>query len=86
MQGAAALASAGARFPWRRDPNLVRVLAHDFELEMGVWIVMYEDLSTSPRCRAVFDALVEGMSLSIKPDTNSRASSPDSPSAAIMPM
>jgi DNA-binding transcriptional LysR family regulator len=44
-----------------RDPNLVRVLASDFELELGMWIVMHEDLKTSPRCRAVFDALVEGM-------------------------
>ncbi|MDH7798258.1 MULTISPECIES: LysR family transcriptional regulator [unclassified Beijerinckia] len=69
-----------------RNPDLVRVLANDFALEMGVWIVMHEDLSTSPRCRAVFDALVEGMSRSIKPDTESSASSPDSPSAAIMPM
>ncbi len=44
-----------------RSPDLVRVLADAFSPELGVWIVMHEDLRSSPRCRAVFDALVEGM-------------------------
>ena len=41
-----------------RDPRLVRILADDFAIDLNVWIVMHEDLSNSPRCRAVFDALV----------------------------
>ncbi len=45
----------------RRDPDLVRVLADAVAVELGLWIVMHEDLKTSARCRAVFDALSEGM-------------------------
>ncbi|MFD1952226.1 LysR family transcriptional regulator [Sphingomonas arantia] len=41
-----------------RDPQLVRVLADCVSFDLNVWIVMHEDLSNSPRCRAVFDALV----------------------------
>lgn len=44
-----------------RSPDLVRVLEAAFHVELGVWIVMHEDLRSSPRCRAVFDALVAGM-------------------------
>jgi len=46
----------------RRDPNLVRVLADEVEIEMGMWIVTHEDLRRDPRVRAVFDALVLGLS------------------------
>lgn len=41
-----------------RDRNLVRILADCFVIDLNVWIVMHEDLSKSPRCRTVFDALV----------------------------
>lgn len=41
-----------------RDPQLVRVLPEAFAIDLPVWIVMHEDLSTSARCRTVFDALV----------------------------
>lgn len=44
-----------------RDPALVRVLPDDFAMNLGVWIVMHEDLRTSARCRAVFDALAQGL-------------------------
>ncbi len=44
-----------------RDPDLVRVLPDDFALALDLWIVMHEDLKTSARCRAVFDALAEGL-------------------------
>jgi DNA-binding transcriptional LysR family regulator len=44
-----------------RDSDLVRVLADGFKLDLGTWVVMHEDLKTSPRCRAVFDALVGGL-------------------------
>ena len=45
----------------RRDPRLVRLLAAEVAVELGLWIVMHEDLRTSARCRAVFDALVAGL-------------------------
>jgi len=75
----------------RRHPDLVHVLAHAFELELGMWIVMHEDLKTSPRCRAVFDALVEGMDATTMDNSGrlaagSGASASDSHSATIAPM
>jgi len=45
----------------RRDASLRRVLAKSFSLQLETWITMHEDLRNSPRCRATFDALVEGM-------------------------
>jgi DNA-binding transcriptional LysR family regulator len=45
----------------RTDPDLVRLLAAEFEVPLPVWIVMHEDLRSSPRCRATFDALVAGL-------------------------
>lgn len=45
----------------RRDPELVRVLPDAFRLMLGVWIVMHENLRSTPRYRAVFDALVAGL-------------------------
>jgi DNA-binding transcriptional LysR family regulator len=45
----------------RRDGDLVRVLAKAFDLKLGVWIAMHEDLRRAPRCRAAFDALVAGL-------------------------
>lgn len=46
-----------------REPSLVRVLPDVFSLDLGLWVVMHEDLKTSPHCRAVFDALAQGLSL-----------------------
>lgn len=45
----------------RGEPGLVRVLPDTVSLDLGIWIVMHEDLRHSPRCRAVFDALVDGL-------------------------
>jgi DNA-binding transcriptional LysR family regulator len=45
-----------------RDPALVRVLRRQFSLTLDTWIAMHEDLRASPRCAAVFAALVEGLS------------------------
>jgi len=45
----------------RRDPDLVHVLAETVAVELGLWIVMHEDLRTTARCRAVFDALAESL-------------------------
>ena len=46
----------------RRDPSLVPVLPHAFDLILPAWVVMHEDLRSCPRCRATFDGLVEGLS------------------------
>ena len=46
-----------------RDPDLVRVLPDLVSVKLGLWIVMHEDLKTSARCKAVFDALVDGLSV-----------------------
>jgi DNA-binding transcriptional LysR family regulator len=45
----------------RRDAELRRVLATAFDLKLGVWIAMHENLRSTPRCRIVFDALVAGL-------------------------
>ncbi|QRM33601.1 LysR family transcriptional regulator [Microvirga sp. VF16] len=44
-----------------RSPELVRVLADAFKLDLSTYVVMHEDLRSSPRCRVVFDALVDGL-------------------------
>jgi DNA-binding transcriptional LysR family regulator len=45
-----------------REPKLVRVLPEAFSVELPAWVVMHEDLRSSPRCRAVFDVLVDHLS------------------------
>jgi DNA-binding transcriptional LysR family regulator len=47
----------------RRDPALVRVLP-EIVLPLPLWIVMHEDLKTTARYRAVFDALAKGLAAS----------------------
>ncbi len=44
-----------------REPVLTRLLPGAFELRLGMWLAMHEDLRTTPRCRAVFDALAQGL-------------------------
>jgi DNA-binding transcriptional LysR family regulator len=44
-----------------RNLELARVLAEEFRLDLKTWIVMHEDLRSSPRCRVTFDALVDGL-------------------------
>ena len=46
----------------RRNPALRRVLPDAFEFRLGVWIVMHENLRSTPRCRATFDHLAAGLS------------------------
>lgn len=43
-----------------RQPRLQRVLP-DLRYPLPTWVAMHEDLRSSPRCRATFDALVEGL-------------------------
>lgn len=45
----------------QRDPNLVRILPDAFDLTLGFWLAMHENLRTTPRCRAVFDGLAAGL-------------------------
>lgn len=45
----------------RREPVLQRVLADEFRLQLDTWVAMHEDLRNSPRCRAAFDVLAEGL-------------------------
>lgn len=44
-----------------RDPELVQVLETEFSLDLETFLVMHENLATTPRCRVTFDALTEGM-------------------------
>ncbi|WP_037151205.1 LysR family transcriptional regulator [Rhizobium freirei] len=44
----------------RRDANLVHLLP-EVEVAIETWVVMHENLKTSPRCRVTFDALVAGL-------------------------
>jgi DNA-binding transcriptional LysR family regulator len=45
----------------RRNRDLARVLPAAFELKLGVWLAMHENLRSTPRCRAVFDGLQAGL-------------------------
>ncbi|RRH82528.1 LysR family transcriptional regulator [Variovorax beijingensis] len=45
----------------RRNEALIRVLPRTFSMKLETWVTMHEDLRNSPRCRAAFDALVEGL-------------------------
>jgi DNA-binding transcriptional LysR family regulator len=45
----------------RRDPDLVAVLPDEFVFQLETWVVMHEDLRDGRRYRAVFDALVGGL-------------------------
>lgn len=41
----------------KRIADLKPVLANAISLKLGVWLVMHENLRSTPRCRAVFDGL-----------------------------
>ena len=61
-----ALLRAGAglcmcQVPLARQAGLVRVLPRYLSLHLETWVTMHEDLRSSPRCRATFDALVAGL-------------------------
>lgn len=43
----------------RRDRRLAPVLPDHVSFQLETWITMHEDLRASPRCKAVFDALVQ---------------------------
>ncbi|NQE50275.1 MULTISPECIES: LysR family transcriptional regulator [Herbaspirillum] len=45
-----------------REEALVHLLPRQFSLKMQTWVVMHEDLRSSPRCAVTFAALVAGLS------------------------
>ncbi len=45
----------------RRTEALVRLMPRAMALKLDTWVTMHEDLRNSPRCRAAFDALAEGL-------------------------
>lgn len=45
----------------RREPGLCHLLPEAFSYDLDTWIVMHEDLRSNRRCRAVFDAMVTGL-------------------------
>ena len=45
----------------RNAPALVRLLPQQLQYGLETWVVMHEDLRTSPRCKRTFDALVVGL-------------------------
>jgi DNA-binding transcriptional LysR family regulator len=45
----------------RRDPDLVEVLPGLIDLGLDTYVVMHESLKSTPRYRAIFDALVAGL-------------------------
>jgi DNA-binding transcriptional LysR family regulator len=51
----------------RRDDALVRLVPRTFAMKLETWVTMHEDLRNSPRCRATFDALVDGLQEYIGP-------------------
>lgn len=57
----------------RPNPDLVHILANEFEIPLRTWIAMHESLKTSPRCRVTFDALVKGLLNYLKSCREARA-------------
>ena len=58
----------------RRDPALRRVLAEELSIPLETWVTMHEDLRDSPRCRAVFEALVTGLERHVEAGGDARVS------------
>jgi DNA-binding transcriptional LysR family regulator len=46
----------------KQEPSLIHLLPKAFELKLGVWLAMHENLRATPRCRAVFDGLATSLS------------------------
>jgi DNA-binding transcriptional LysR family regulator len=58
---AAGVGIGACQDPLARRLGPVRVLEDAFHVPLPVWVVMHEDLKTTPRMRVVFDALVAGL-------------------------
>ena len=46
-----------------REPQLVQLLPDGLTLGLETWLTMHEDLRHTPRCKAAFDALLQGLTL-----------------------
>ncbi len=46
----------------RRSPELVRLFPDEIAIPLEIWLVMHEDLKSTPRLRALFDHLAAGLS------------------------
>jgi len=44
----------------KQDADLIHLLP-EISISLETWVVMHENLKSSPRCRIAFDALVEGL-------------------------
>lgn len=44
----------------KQDADLIHLLP-EISISLETWVVMHENLKSSPRCRVAFDALVEGL-------------------------
>jgi DNA-binding transcriptional LysR family regulator len=44
-----------------RDPDLIQLLAGQFDMQLMTFLVMHENLKMVPRCRVAFDALADGL-------------------------
>lgn len=63
------------------NPDLVRLLPDAFELPLETWVAMHEDMRSSPRCRATFDCLVEGLLAYLRQSTGSAGGRLELPTA-----
>ena len=50
----------------RRTPELVRLFAEEFSMSLEIWLAAHEDVAATPRVRAMFDALAEGLGAFVK--------------------
>jgi DNA-binding transcriptional LysR family regulator len=64
----------------RRAPPLARVLPQQLAVQLQTWLVLHEDLRSSPRCKVTFEALLRGLqhhvqaqALPLPPSTAARA-------------
>ena len=61
LRAAAGIGFCQVALAQRSEPPLQRLLAREFSMKLDMWIAMHEDLRHSAACRAVFDALAEGL-------------------------
>ena len=57
----AALEEALGVVLFTRSPGGLMPTELAFSMSLETWVTMHEDLRNSPRCRATFDALVQGL-------------------------
>ena len=45
----------------RREASLIRLMPELMSMKLETWLTMHEDLRGSPRCKATFEALLQGL-------------------------